>query len=46
MHSDLKPSASLYCAITLNKLAVKVGFKYLMQNATSKGLIFLFTTLW
>lgn len=38
MHSDLRPSAFLYCTITLNKLIVKVGFNYLMQNASSKRL--------
>lgn len=45
MCSDLKPSAFLYYIITLNRLIVKVGFKYLMENATSERLILLFTVL-
>lgn len=46
MHSDLRPSAFLYCTITLNKLIVKEGFNYLMQNASSERLFLLFTMLW
>lgn len=45
MHTDLKPSAFLYCTITLNKLTVKIDLNTWYKMLLPKGCFRLFTVL-